>query len=67
MVRGKHGAKALVNQGNKAVNSEHMNTKELKNAIQRWGEYNVVTELKHAKPRIDQVQIPIVLFFWSFK
>jgi hypothetical protein len=29
-----------------------MNTKKLKNAIQRWGEYNVVMELKHAKPRI---------------
>jgi hypothetical protein len=32
-----------------------MNTKILKNAIQRWGEYNVVTELKHAKPRMAQV------------
>jgi anti-sigma28 factor (negative regulator of flagellin synthesis) len=28
---------------------------ELKNEIQKWGEYNVVMELKHAKPRMGQV------------
>jgi len=31
-----------------------MNTKRLKNAIQRWGEYNVVMELKHGVLRITQ-------------
>jgi len=35
--------------------------------IQRWGEYNVVTEMKHAKPRIAQVQIPINYFFGVLK
>ena len=67
MVLRKNSAQAFVNQGDKAVNSGHMNTKKLKSAIQRWGEYNVVTELKHAKPRMNRVQIPVVQFFWSFK
>jgi len=43
-----------------------MNTKKLKNVVQRWGEYNVVTELKHAKQRMAQVHIPVIQFFWSF-
>ena len=34
--------------------------------IQRWGEYNVVTELKHAKPKMAQLYIPVIQFFLEF-
>jgi hypothetical protein len=32
-----------------------MKTLKLKNRVERWGEYNVVMELKHAKPKMNEL------------